>query len=92
MKTLNRQLGFNPAAPYWLSLKAAETRIITSTLEAAGQDPNAAAALLGVSRSYLDKRCLVLGIKVGTMGRRRSRDYSRAYPMRYDPAGDGADE
>lgn len=80
--------GFNPGAPYWVALREAEKRVLAGAYEQAGS-ASVAAAFLGIAESYFRKRCLVVGVKCGRIGRPRTRDLSRSFPQRYDPGADG---
>lgn len=77
---------FNPDAPYWVMLREAEKRILQGAWDQT-LEIERAASLLGVSRVYYQKRLRVLGLQLGPGRRRRTADYSRAYPARFDRAG-----
>jgi hypothetical protein len=84
MTTRPRADGINLDAPYWVSLAAAERRIIQGAWDQA-KNANDAAALLGISHSFYRRRALVLGLNLGIMGRPRTRQRS-PLPMRVPEA------
>lgn len=52
----------NPKAAYWIALEQREREIITETLTVTRGRRSAAAALLGIDRSFMVKRMRHLGL------------------------------
>jgi len=51
----------NPMAPYFVQMREFERRLIREAYEAAGQDLNATAEVLGVHTHYIKARAKLLG-------------------------------
>lgn len=54
----------NPNAPYWVQMRKYETELLGAALSAAGGEVQRAAALLGITRQMMARRCNELGLRV----------------------------
>ncbi len=72
---------WNPHAPYWIALKAAEKRILQGAWDET-KGVTSAAAILGIDRQQFVERCRIVGVVLPVRGRARKLDYLKSLPKR----------